>query len=93
MSSKLVARQIYGNVSVIPFIYILTVTLPFHSLSAHSHQLERSSLLTFFFFNMARCYDRNGRAYRCNSAWYDWGRWVALGIIILGAFLIFFLFR
>ncbi|ETI19275.1 hypothetical protein G647_09107 [Cladophialophora carrionii CBS 160.54] len=40
---------------------------------------------------MARCYDGN-RAYRCNSAWYDWGRWVALGIIIFGAFLIFFLF-
>ncbi|KIW62897.1 hypothetical protein, variant [Phialophora macrospora] len=41
---------------------------------------------------MARCYDSAGRAYRCNSAWYDWGRWVALGIIVLGAFLVFFLF-
>ncbi|KIW99079.1 uncharacterized protein Z519_00742 [Cladophialophora bantiana CBS 173.52] len=41
---------------------------------------------------MARCIDNNGVAYRCNSAWYDWGRWVALAIIILGAFLIFFLF-
>jgi len=30
--------------------------------------------------------------YNCyNSAWYDWGRWVVLGAIILGAFLIFFL--
>ncbi|KIX98310.1 uncharacterized protein Z520_05611 [Fonsecaea multimorphosa CBS 102226] len=41
---------------------------------------------------MARCIDNNGNAYRCNSAWYDWGRWVALAVIILGAFLIFFLF-
>ncbi|KXL42916.1 MAG: hypothetical protein FE78DRAFT_72975 [Acidomyces sp. 'richmondensis'] len=30
--------------------------------------------------------------YDCyNSAWYNWGRWVVLGAVILGAFLIFFL--
>lgn len=26
------------------------------------------------------------------NAWYDWGRWVALGIIIIGFILLFFLF-
>jgi len=38
------------------------------------------------------CYNDLGQAYQCRSAWYDWGRWVALGIVILGAFLLFFLF-
>ncbi|KIX03618.1 uncharacterized protein Z518_07171 [Rhinocladiella mackenziei CBS 650.93] len=41
---------------------------------------------------MARCYDSLGQPYRCRSAWYDWGRWVALGIIIFAAILFFFLF-
>jgi len=38
------------------------------------------------------CYDQFGNAYRCNSGWNSWGRWVALGIILVGAFLLFFLF-
>jgi len=25
----------------------------------------------------------------CNSAWYNWGRWVLFGVIVIGAFLIF----
>lgn len=37
------------------------------------------------------CYDRYGRAYRCNSTWSNWGRWVALAVIVIGAFLLFFL--
>jgi hypothetical protein len=28
----------------------------------------------------------------CNNAWYDWGRWVALALVIGGFILIFFLF-
>ncbi|EXJ93187.1 hypothetical protein A1O3_01744 [Capronia epimyces CBS 606.96] len=40
---------------------------------------------------MARCYDSYGRAYRCRSSWNSWGRWVALAVILVGAFLLFFL--
>jgi len=40
-----------------------------------------------------RCYDnRTGRYYTCNNSWSNWGRWVLLGVIILAALLIFFLF-
>merc|ERR1711939_358556 len=42
-------------------------------------------------FSMARCYDNNGRAYRCNSTWSSWGRWVALACILVAAFIFFFL--
>ncbi|BDD61092.1 hypothetical protein MAP00_006165 [Monascus purpureus] len=45
------------------------------------------------------CYDYNwfdnGDAYDCSSPWHDWGRWVALGVIvgiaILAAFIVAFL--
>lgn len=43
---------------------------------------------------MARCYDNNGNySYNCQSSWNTWGRWVALGCIIVAAFLFFFLLR
>ena len=42
---------------------------------------------------MARCYDNLGRSYYCNSTWYSWGRWVALGAILIVAILFFFLCR
>ncbi|EHY59907.1 uncharacterized protein HMPREF1120_07885 [Exophiala dermatitidis NIH/UT8656] len=41
---------------------------------------------------MARCRDAYGRYYRCRSTWSSWGRWLALALIIFGAFLLFFLF-
>ncbi|KAL6240360.1 hypothetical protein RBB50_012730 [Rhinocladiella similis] len=41
---------------------------------------------------MARCYDSLGRAYRCGSAFNDWGRWMALVVILVAAFLLFFLY-
>jgi len=37
------------------------------------------------------CYDSYGN-YNCNSGWYQWGRWVLLGAIIVAAILFFFLF-
>jgi len=37
------------------------------------------------------CYDGNNNSTSCNSSWYSWGRWVALGGIIVAAFLFFFL--
>jgi len=37
------------------------------------------------------CYDGNGN-YTCNSGWYEWGRWVLLGAIIVASLLFFFLF-
>ncbi|KAI1609917.1 chitin synthesis regulation, congo red resistance, RCR protein [Exophiala viscosa] len=40
---------------------------------------------------MARCYDSNNNAYRCNTGWSSWGRWVALAVILVAAFLFFFL--
>ena len=40
---------------------------------------------------MASCTDRYGRSYRCNSSWNSWGRWVALGVILVGALVFFFL--
>jgi len=50
-------------------------------------------LITRQYYGNNVCYDNNGNEYRCNnSGWYNWGRWVALGIIVLGAFLVFFLF-
>lgn len=39
---------------------------------------------------MATCYDSYGRRYYCRSSWSDWGRWVALGVILVVAFLLFF---
>lgn len=43
---------------------------------------------------MADCdyYDDNGYYYHCYSAWYYWGRWVVLGLVILGALLAFLIF-
>ncbi|KAL2392349.1 hypothetical protein ABEF93_001684 [Exophiala dermatitidis] len=38
------------------------------------------------------CRDAYGRYYRCRSTWSSWGRWLALALIIFGAFLLFFLF-
>jgi len=38
------------------------------------------------------CSDQFGNTYYCNSSWYNWGRWVLLGAVILGAFLLFFVF-
>lgn len=40
---------------------------------------------------MARCYD-GYNAYQCNSTWNNWARWLVLGLIILAALVIFFLF-
>jgi len=40
---------------------------------------------------MNRCYNSLGQPYRCQSSWNNWGRWVALGVIVIGAFLLFFL--
>jgi len=37
------------------------------------------------------CYNNLNQAYRCNSTWYNWGRWVALGAILLAFLLLFFL--
>jgi len=37
------------------------------------------------------CTDSNGNQYYCQSSWNQWGRWVALGAIIVAAFLFFFL--
>jgi len=37
------------------------------------------------------CYNSVGQPYNCQSSWNNWGRWVALAIILIGAFLIFFL--
>ncbi|KPI39410.1 uncharacterized protein AB675_5107 [Cyphellophora attinorum] len=37
------------------------------------------------------CRDRYGRVYQCNSSWYNWGRWVAVGVIIAAALVLFFL--
>ncbi|KPI36153.1 uncharacterized protein AB675_8900 [Cyphellophora attinorum] len=37
------------------------------------------------------CYDSFGNVGSCNSAWYDWGRWVALAVVILGFIILFFL--
>ena len=42
---------------------------------------------------MARCYDSSGRQYYCRSGWNSWGRWVVLAVILVAAFLFFFLFR
>lgn len=45
---------------------------------------------------MARCYngyyDSNGNIV-CDDSWDNWVRWLVLALIIVGAFLIFFLFR
>jgi len=39
------------------------------------------------------CYNSFGQAYSCNnSAWYNWGRWVALACIIAFALIVFYLF-
>jgi len=38
------------------------------------------------------CQDSFGNVVSCNNAWYDWGRWVALAIIIIGFVLLFFIF-
>ncbi|KAK5945927.1 hypothetical protein PMZ80_000066 [Knufia obscura] len=41
---------------------------------------------------MATCYNRYTRQYySCTSRWGDWGRWVALAVILIVAFLFFFL--
>lgn len=37
------------------------------------------------------CYDGYGNAYGCQSGWYNWGRWVVLGIIVVVFFLLFFI--
>jgi len=34
----------------------------------------------------------DGYYYCAPRAWYDWGRWVALAVIVATSFLIFFLF-
>lgn len=40
---------------------------------------------------MNRCYNSYGQPYRCRTAWNSWGRWAALGVIVAGALLLFFL--
>lgn len=41
---------------------------------------------------MSSCYrDSFGRT-RCRSTWNSWARWLVLGLIILGALFVFFLF-
>lgn len=42
---------------------------------------------------MFSCVDQFGKEYYCRSGWYDWGRWVLLGVIIVTTILFFFLFR
>jgi len=37
------------------------------------------------------CYNSLGQPYRCRSTWNSWGRWLALGLIVLGALILFFL--
>ncbi|KIV92888.1 hypothetical protein PV10_04149 [Exophiala mesophila] len=37
------------------------------------------------------CYNSYGQPYRCRTAWNSWGRWAALGVILAGALLLFFL--
>ncbi|KAL9113603.1 MAG: hypothetical protein Q9227_002341 [Pyrenula ochraceoflavens] len=39
---------------------------------------------------MARCEDNFGGVHNCSRGWYDWGRWVALAVILIAAFLLFF---
>jgi hypothetical protein len=39
------------------------------------------------------CVDSFGNVVNCNSAWYDWGRWVTLVIVLVGIVLLFFLCR
>ncbi|PHH86127.1 hypothetical protein CDD83_10688 [Cordyceps sp. RAO-2017] len=34
--------------------------------------------------------DITGRCYRRNSRWYDWGRWILIGILLLGLLLVLF---
>jgi hypothetical protein len=42
---------------------------------------------------MASCYYNNYGQRVCNrSTWSNWARWLVLGLIILGAIFIFFLF-
>lgn len=38
------------------------------------------------------CYDDYYGNGNCNSSWENWARWLVLALIIVGAFLIFFLF-
>lgn len=42
---------------------------------------------------MARCCDAFNNCYYCNSTWDNWVRWLVLAIIIIAAFLLFFVFR
>lgn len=37
------------------------------------------------------CYDRYGRQYRCRTQWNNWGRWVALAVIVIAALILFFI--
>ncbi|ETN39553.1 uncharacterized protein HMPREF1541_05779 [Cyphellophora europaea CBS 101466] len=37
------------------------------------------------------CRDQFGRVYRCRSTWSNWGRWVALAVIVIAALILFFL--
>lgn len=38
------------------------------------------------------CVDQYGYQYQCRTGWYNWGRWVLLGILIFGAFFLFFFY-
>lgn len=75
-------------------ISLLLLTLPFKQLKRHHTKVLLSSHTTLqaLLTSMATCYDRYRRVYyTCNSRWHDWGRWVALAVILIIAFLIFFL--
>ncbi|EMC95931.1 hypothetical protein BAUCODRAFT_34691 [Baudoinia panamericana UAMH 10762] len=37
-------------------------------------------------------YNAYGQVVCNNGGWYSWGRWLVLALVIIGAFLIFFLF-
>jgi len=84
-----ILQYVSTALSRFPLPYILFPALFFY-LFTLQYSPNNSQLTQF---TMARCYDSFGNVYPCQSAWNNWGRWVALGVIILGAFLLFFLFR
>lgn len=72
------------------FLHALVPLGTIHQIYLRHYSLHSFQTLTFI---MNRCYNSLGQPYRCRSTWNNWGRWVALGVIVAGALLLFFLCR